>query len=475
MADKDQDYTAAVTYYTKAIKSSRDNWEKAMSYQYRGKIFVKIGEFENALQDFSSVISLGEISGFLNRGDLYIKINEYDKAILDYSEYIKKADSSPLGFIHRGDLYITVNEITLSRADYDEAFLRINNRTYETMNNSLYETWKYMMIKYREYFQIDPSYNQAIINIIRPNHGNIIVSQLNNMPVNWQNSFISIPANRYSLKVQYIVSNVNVNKETSFEGVRNPDDLNITNLGTRTLTTTTTTTTTFTTTFTDRQFLSGHVYKIDANRNGDIFISDVTIAEGIITTSRQNKAQPANVPRLTGGFGRSGDYLTPKVGGTIRVTTDNIGGEGILTLQWLRDNTEINGATDASYTLTDLDVGKIITVRGIREGYSGIVTWATAYPVLPADAPRLTGRVTINGILEVGQTIMVDTSLLSGTGEILFQWMRKSGAYSYTHINAMSMSYTVTNADVQAGELHVRVIRSGNYGQVTGSISTENQ
>jgi len=186
-------------------------------------------------------------------------------------------------------------------------------------------------------------------------------------------------------------------------------------------------------------------------------------------------ATAQTIPRITGGFNSiSGDITTPRVGKTIKVETDGIKGEGTLTIRWLRDNEEIAGAEGSSYTMTDADIGKLITVKATREGYKDAITWTTKYPVISANAPNLTGNVTIVGKLEAGQTLTADTSGLMGTGQIWYQWTRKSDGNSYTTINnATSSTYKVTDIDVKAGEIHVRVAREGNYGEIRGVITTE--
>ena len=59
---------------------------------------------------------------------------------------------------------------------------------------------------------------------------------------------------------------------------------------------------------------------------------------------------------------------TGQVGETLTVDTDDIHdpdgtGDAVFTYQWLSEETEIVGATDDSYTLTDADEGNRIRVR----------------------------------------------------------------------------------------------------------------
>ena len=116
----------------------------------------------------------------------------------------------------------------------------------------------------------------------------------------------------------------------------------------------------------------------------------------------------------------------PTIGGTVQVsqtlmadTSDIADADGLdnvaYTYQWLADDTDIAGATDASYTLTDSEQGKAIKVRvsfaddaGNEESLTSAAT-ATVAPAPPQNNAA-TGAPTISGTVKVGHVLTVDTA-----------------------------------------------------------------
>ncbi|MDR2027904.1 MAG: fibronectin type III domain-containing protein, partial [Treponema sp.] len=74
--------------------------------------------------------------------------------------------------------------------------------------------------------------------------------------------------------------------------------------------------------------------------------------------------------------------------------------------------------------------------------------------------PALAGTVTINGTIQVGHTLTVDTSALDGDGTISYQWKRGE-----TEIGTES-TYQVLLSDV-GSQITVTVTRLGYFGSVT--------
>ncbi len=100
-------------------------------------------------------------------------------------------------------------------------------------------------------------------------------------------------------------------------------------------------------------------------------------------TSSQNQA--ANSP-ATGGPGIIGSLLA---GETLTATTENIEDEDGLTgavfaYQWLRSDTDIEGAISSTYTMTDDDEGKAIQVRVTFSDDAGNEESLTSYARLSA-------------------------------------------------------------------------------------------
>jgi uncharacterized repeat protein (TIGR02543 family) len=85
---------------------------------------------------------------------------------------------------------------------------------------------------------------------------------------------------------------------------------------------------------------------------------------------------------------------------------------------------------------------------------------------LEPELPVLTGTVSINGIAEVWQTLMVNTDSLRGTGKISYQWKRGT-----VNIGTNSNTYTIQSTDVDS-TITVTVTRSGYTGSVTSAPTT---
>ena len=75
-------------------------------------------------------------------------------------------------------------------------------------------------------------------------------------------------------------------------------------------------------------------------------------------------------PRLTGTVSIEG---TPHIGETLAVNISALGGSGIITYQWLRDDATAIADTNA-YTIQPADFGSAITVTVVRSDNSGSVT-----------------------------------------------------------------------------------------------------
>ncbi|MDR1468766.1 MAG: leucine-rich repeat protein [Spirochaetaceae bacterium] len=111
-------------------------------------------------------------------------------------------------------------------------------------------------------------------------------------------------------------------------------------------------------------------------------------------------------PALIGPVSARSEDGTPQVGLAITADTGGLYGTGAFTYQWQRGGTaggnftNIDGATEASYTPVAGDVGKYIRVVVGLAGYSGTQTSAAAGPVLRAGVTNLTatpgdGQVTL--------------------------------------------------------------------------------
>ncbi|MEI6638388.1 MAG: SwmB domain-containing protein [Chlorobium sp.] len=124
-------------------------------------------------------------------------------------------------------------------------------------------------------------------------------------------------------------------------------------------------------------------------------------------------------------------------------------GTGALSYQWFAGTTAISGATGATYTLTQAEVGKAIKVTAsytdLMSAAESVTSSATASVANINDTP--TGSVTISGTASRGATLTAGISTLAdadGLGTISYQW--KAGGTAIT--GATGTTYILTAAEV---------------------------
>jgi hypothetical protein len=154
-------------------------------------------------------------------------------------------------------------------------------------------------------------------------------------------------------------------------------------------------------------------------------------------------------------------------------------GPSVLTYQWKANGTAINGATGGTYTLSQAEVGKTITVTASYTDNGGtsesLTSMATAAVSNVNDTPI--GSVTITGTPTQGQTLTAANTLAdadgiptSGSGAIAYQWRADGVAIS----GATGSTLVLTQA--QVGKTVTAAARyTDNFGtleSVTSSATT---
>ena len=183
-----------------------------------------------------------------------------------------------------------------------------------------------------------------------------------------------------------------------------------------------------------------------------------TIEVEEVTTSM---GQRANSP-ATGGPGITG---TVQAGETLTATTDGIEDEDGLTgavfaYQWVRSDTDIEGAASSTYTVTGDDEGKPIQVRVTFTDDAGNAESLTSYArlsappltirdagVIASNTPA-TGEPTITGTAQVGETLTADTTGISDSDGLAnatftYQWLADDADIT----DATGSTYALVAAD----------------------------
>ena len=180
-----------------------------------------------------------------------------------------------------------------------------------------------------------------------------------------------------------------------------------------------------------------------------------TLKVSFTVTAGQPAQQPTVVPN-TSATGIPTISGTAQVGQTLTADTSGIADEDGLTnvvfsYQWMADDTNIQDATDATYTLTEDDEGKAITVTVSFTDAEGNPETLTSDPTGEVEAKpntSATGVPTISGTLRVGETLTADVTGIAdedGLDNVTFsyQWMADD-----TNIqDATGSSYTLTEND----------------------------
>ena len=144
-------------------------------------------------------------------------------------------------------------------------------------------------------------------------------------------------------------------------------------------------------------------------------------------------------------------------------------GLGTISYQWKRDGSSIDSATGSSYTLTQADVGKAITVTAsYTDAFTNdhnVTSNATSAVANVNDSP--TGSVTISGTATQAQQLTAANTVADadGLGTISYQWSRAGSAIS----GATSSTYTLVQADVGSA---ITVTASYTDGQGTAESVT---
>ncbi|MCX7262695.1 MAG: hypothetical protein NTX67_08030 [Burkholderiales bacterium] len=125
-------------------------------------------------------------------------------------------------------------------------------------------------------------------------------------------------------------------------------------------------------------------------------------------------------------------------------TLADVDGLGTVSYQWKAGGTNISGATSNTYTLTQSEVGKAITVvASYTDGGNtaeSVTSSVTSSVLNVNDAP--TGSVTISGTATQGQTLTVSNMLADadGLGTVSYQW--KAGGVNIGGATSSTLTLT---------------------------------
>ena len=164
---------------------------------------------------------------------------------------------------------------------------------------------------------------------------------------------------------------------------------------------------------------------------------------------------PTGAPTIS-GTAQVDETLTADISGI----TDADGLTSVsYSYQWIANDasadTDISGQTGSTYTLSDADVGKTISVRVSftdDRGYEETLTSAATTAVTGPNSPA-TGAPTISGTAQVGETLTADVSgIVDADGltsvSFSYQWIANDASADTDISGQTGSTYTLVSADV---------------------------
>ena len=130
--------------------------------------------------------------------------------------------------------------------------------------------------------------------------------------------------------------------------------------------------------------------------------------------------------------------------------------------QWMRNGKSISGATSATYTHTDADLGTKLSVRVTVSKRGVEIKSVTTAAITVIQAPTITKGTTVSGKAKLGQTLTIAKPTAVGypVAKITYRWLRcskatpksaalKLASYGCKVISGATKStYKLTNSDV---------------------------
>ena len=211
-----------------------------------------------------------------------------------------------------------------------------------------------------------------------------------------------------------------------------------------------------------------------------VIVTDDAVNETTLTSAATGAVEAAPRPDSP-ATGQPTIIGTAQVGESLTADTSGIAdadGLATYTYQWVANDgttdTDISGATDATYTLVDDDAGRTIKVRvTVTDDLGNETTLTSAATEAVEAAPQpdspATGQPTIIGTAQVGETLTADTSGIAdddGLATYTYQWVANDGTTDTDISGATDATYTLVADDV-GQTIKVRVTVTDDLGNET--------
>ncbi|MFA5857630.1 MAG: tetratricopeptide repeat protein [Elusimicrobiota bacterium] len=137
----------ALEYYSKAVdaqtsalaegnKEDTSPAEAAYAYNNRGTVYYELGDYNRAVEDFTSAITLNSryYEAYTNRGMVYAKLGKAAEAMNDYHRSVKLNPYNETAYYNRGNLFLEQKKLEDAIRDYTTA-IKYNGTLYEARLN----------------------------------------------------------------------------------------------------------------------------------------------------------------------------------------------------------------------------------------------------------------------------------------------------------------------------------------------------
>ena len=185
---------------------------------------------------------------------------------------------------------------------------------------------------------------------------------------------------------------------------------------------------------------------------------DETLTSPTTVTVASRPNQPATGSPTISGTMRAGETLTASTSGIEDADgMDNVA----YSYQWQADDTDIAGATSASYTLTASEEGNAIKVRVSFTDDAGHSETLTSPPLDPSRPYGLTAVVSDGAVVltwnpPVGFSYLYDYQILRNRPEL-------GETEPIVYVDTGTAETTYTDTDVEPGALYVYRVKAANY------------
>lgn len=131
--DKDGKTNEAMYHHNEAIRIIPDYFE---AYYKRGNTYVKLGQYQYAIDSYNAAIRLNPYyaASYNGRGTAYAETGQYQKAIENYSKAITLRNDYVDAFYNRGLTYVKLRRYELAFEDFNEC-IRIKSNHSDAYHN----------------------------------------------------------------------------------------------------------------------------------------------------------------------------------------------------------------------------------------------------------------------------------------------------------------------------------------------------